>query len=109
MPYLVSTSFRDLLDNIRITSDAKSTATARRNRIVELLDQKLTILDAFATGSLVRGTGLRNVSDVDVMLVLHYGKHLKDKSPKAALETVQDALADYNARIVKKNGQAVTL
>jgi len=109
MPYLVSTSFSKLLESITIVGDATKTANVRRDRIVELLDQKLTILNSFATGSLVRGTGLKNRSDVDVMLVLHYGKHLKNKTPRAALEAVQDALSGYDAQIVKKNGQAVTL
>jgi hypothetical protein len=109
MPFLLSTCFREFLDNITISGDLKKTADARRRAIVDLLGGHFEILDSFPTGSVVRGTALRNASDLDVMAVLHYGKHLKDKSPVRVLEDVRDALADYNAKIVKKNGQAVTL
>ena len=36
-------------------------------------------------------------------------KHVEGKSPRQVLEDVRDALSEYNAQIVKKNGQAVTL
>lgn len=109
MPYLVSTSFDKFIENITVGGDPKKTATARRDSIMDLLKEKLEILDAFPTGSLVRNTALKNSSDVDVVIVLHYGKHIENKTPKQLLESVQSALGDYNAKIVKKNGQAVTL
>jgi hypothetical protein len=109
MPYLMSTSFSRFLDNITITGDARKVAKGRRDKIAELLEGSFTTLDTFATGSTVRGTGLKGVSDVDVMLVLHYGNHVKGKTPLELLEGVRDVLSDYNAKIVKKNGQAITL
>jgi predicted nucleotidyltransferase len=109
MPYLLSTCFDRFLESITVTGNAKAAAKTRRDGVTQLLEKRLALLDSFATGSLVRGTGLRNVSDVDVMVVLHYTKHLKDKTPKQALEMVRTALSEYNAKIVKKNGRAVTL
>jgi len=109
MPYLVSTSFREFLSNISLTGDHRQTAKTRMEKVSELLGKHLTILDIFPTGSLLRGTGLKNVSDVDVVAVLHYSQHIEGKSPHKVLEDVRDVLSDYNAKIVKKNGQAVTL
>lgn len=109
MPYTVAASFAKFLENITVGGDQSSTATSRRDSIVELLRNSFEILEAFPTGSLVRRTAHRRFADVDVILALHYGKHVKGKSPTQLLQDVQDALSDYNARIVKKNGQAVTL
>lgn len=109
VPYLMSTSFDRLLGNITVPGDARRVANGRRDRITGLLADAFTTLGAFATGSMVRGTGLNGVSDVDVMLVLHYGNHVKGKTPRQLLEDVREVLSKYNAKIVKKNGQAVTL
>lgn len=109
MPYLMSSSFDKFIENITIGGDTKKVATARRDAIIELLKEKFTILDSFPTGSLVRNTGLKNSSDADVIVVLHYGKHVENKTPRQLLESVQSALGEYNAKIIKKNGQAVTL
>lgn len=60
-------------------------------------------------GSLANGTALKGFADADVMLVLHYGNHLLGKTPTQLLQDVRDKLSDYNTRMAKKNGQAVTL
>lgn len=109
MPYLISTSFADFLKKITIDGDLTKLANTRRDRIGELLGTSFNILNISTIGSIPRGTGLKNVSDVDVMVELHYDKHIKGKSPRTVLENVRDALSEYNAQIVKKNGQAVTL
>jgi hypothetical protein len=109
MPYLLSTSFDRFLANITIGGDLRATANARRDNISLRLKDRFTILDIFPTGSLIRGTGLKGKSDVDVMLVLHYGRHVEGRTPKRLLDDVREALSTYDARIVKKNGQAVTL
>jgi hypothetical protein len=109
MPYLTSTSFDRLLERITVTGDLRGTANTRRGAISNLLKDRFTILDIFPTGSLVRGTGLKGVSDVDVIVVLHFGKHVDGKTPVQLLESVREALSQYTAKIVKKNGQAVTL
>ena len=43
-----------------------------------------------------------------MIVVLHYGKHIKDKTPQQLLESVQNALSEYRTN-VRNNGQAVTL
>jgi hypothetical protein len=109
MPYLVSTAFDEFIERITIKEDALELAETRRVAISELLAESFHVLDAFTTGSIARRTGLKGVSDVDAMTVLHFGKHIEGKSPRAVLASVQEALSEYDARIVKKNGQAVTL
>lgn len=109
MPYLVSTSFERFVENLTIPSDLRKLAETRRASVAELLAKSFDVLEAFSTGSIPRQTGLKGVSDIDAMTVLHFSKHVDGKSPMQLLESVRDVLADYNAQIVRKNGQAVTL
>jgi Second Messenger Oligonucleotide or Dinucleotide Synthetase domain len=108
MPYTVPVSFNKFIENISLTGDHHDTAEARRQRIVSLLSNNFTIVDSFATGSIPRKTALKTQSDLDVFVVLHYGKHILGKSPTAVLQAVRDALGEYRTN-VRKNGQAVTL
>jgi hypothetical protein len=66
---------------ITIGDEGRQTAAARRDKIAELLADHFPVLEMFATGSLMRGTGLKGVSDVDVIAVLHYAKDVNGKSP----------------------------
>lgn len=109
MPYLISTSFDRFLVNITIDGDLSSVAAGRGAKIAELLRDAFRGPQIIPTGSLLRGTGLKGSSDLDVIAVLHYGTYVKGKTPTALLEDVRAVLSDYNAQIVKKNGQAVTL
>lgn len=109
MPYLVSTSFDRLLESITVLTTQRNMAEARRVAVSALLAKSFDVVDAFSTGSIPRHTGLKGISDIDAIAVLHFGKHIDGRSPRQLLESVRDALADYDARIVRKNGQAVTL
>ncbi|MDI9639403.1 nucleotidyltransferase [Kamptonema cortianum] len=55
-----------------------------------------------------RYTAVSGYADLDVIVVLHYGKHIKDRTPSQVLQSVRDALGEYRPG-VRKNGQAVTL
>ncbi len=59
-------------------------------------------------GSIPRFTALKDHADLDVILVLNYGKHIKDKKPSAVLSAVKSALGS-GAGSVRRNGQAVTM
>lgn len=107
MPFTVPVSFDKFIENISISGDQQSTSTKRKDHIVSLLKNAFTILDAFATGSIPKYTAVKG-SDLDVMVVLHYGKHIKDKKPSQVLKSVQSALSEYRTG-VRRNGQAVTL
>lgn len=108
MPYTVSFSFQKFIENISLTGDHQETANTRKDRIVSLLSNTFTILDAFPTGSIPRWTALKSRADLDVMFVLHWTKHIKGKSAKQVLQDIRDALGEYRTN-VRKNGQAVTL
>lgn len=108
MPYTVPVAFDQFYDNINLSGDHREIANSRRDRIVSLLKKNFEVIEAFASGSIPRFTAVRNYADLDVIVVLHYGKHIKDKSPSQILKTVRDSLADYRTG-VRRNGQAVTL
>jgi Second Messenger Oligonucleotide or Dinucleotide Synthetase domain len=108
MPYTVPVSFDKFIETISLTGDHNDTASARKDRVVSLLSNTFTILDAFPTGSIPNGTALKAQSDLDVMVVLHWTEHIKGKRPQTLLQEVRDALGEYRTG-VRKNGQAVTL
>lgn len=109
LPYTAAVSFDKFIDNISVSGSLSETANSRSQSIVNLLNKDFSILEAFPLGSLVSGTALKGYADADVMLVLHYGKHIEGKSPTQVLQNVRDKLSEYNTRMAKKNGQAVTL
>ncbi len=109
MALTTSRAFSEFIRNISLTDAQAAVAEGRRSRIVELLGDTFNILDSFPTGSMIRGTALRCISDLDIFVVLHYGKHIQSKTPRAVLESVRDALSEYRNHLTKKNGQAVTL
>ena len=109
MPYTVPVSFDKFIENISVSGNQSETAKSRSQSIVNLLDKEFSILEAFPLGSLVSGTSLKGHADADVMLALHFGNHVEGKSPAEVLQSVKDKLSDYNTRMAKKNGQAVTL
>jgi hypothetical protein len=108
MPYTVPVSFDKFLEKISVTPIQEDKSEARRKDIVATLKDHFEILDSFPTGSLAHGTAVRGYADLDVMVVLHYGKHIKGKKPSEVLKAVRDVLAKYKTD-VRRNGQAVTL
>jgi len=108
MPYTVPVSFDRFRQNIEPPSYQKETATKRKDHLVSLLEEAFVLLDAMPIGSLPRATAVKGHADLDVMVVLHYGKHIKNKKPSEVLQDLRDCLGDYRTN-VRKNGQAVTL
>lgn len=108
MAYTVEAAFDSFFESINLSGDNRAKANARKDHLVGLLSKKFNVRDAFATGSVPRFTALAKGADVDVMVVLHYGQHIKDKRPSEVLKAVRDALAEYKTN-VRRNGQAVTL
>lgn len=108
MPYTVPVSFDKFRENIELSGDHRDTANKRRDDIVSSFKKDFTILEAFPSGSIPRYTAVRGYADLDMILVLHYGKHIKGKKPSRVLQNVRDSLAEYKTN-VRKNGQAVTL
>jgi len=108
MPYTVPYSFDRFYEAINLAGDHRSTANSRKDNVVSLLSKSFEILESFASGSIPRYTAVSGYADLDVIVVLHYGKHIKDKKPSQVLQAVRDALGEYRPG-VRKNGQAVTL
>jgi hypothetical protein len=106
--YTVAASFDKFRENIELSGDHRSTATARKDDIVATLSKHFEVLDAFPSGSIPRYTALRKYADLDVIVVLHYGKHVENKKPSELLKSVQSVLSEYKTG-VRRNGQAVTL
>jgi hypothetical protein len=107
LAYTVEGAFTAFYEAINLDGDHRQTANARRDALVALLKEKFDVLEAFATGSIPRFTALNRSADLDVIVALHYGKHIQGKSPSAVLQQVRDALSFKT--LVRKNGQAVTL
>ena len=108
MPYTVPVSFDKFVENISLTGDHREISDSRKNAVVSLLENTFTIVDSFSTGSIPRYTALKTLADLDVMVVLHWEKHIKGKTPEQVLKSVRDALGKYRTS-VRRNGQAVTL
>ena len=108
MAYTVSSSFEKFYSNINLSGDHRDIANRRRDDIVSTLEKKFTILEAFSTGSIPRYTAVKGYADLDIIVALHYGNHIKDRKPSEVLQEVRDALGVYRNN-VRKNGQAVTL
>lgn len=108
MAFTIPVAFDKFVENISVTEVQAETAERRRKDLVETLEGNFEILASFPTGSLARGTAVRGFADLDIMVVLHFSKHIKGKSPEEVLQTVRDVLSDYKTN-VRKNGQAVTL
>lgn len=108
MAYTVSTSFDNFYEAINLKGDHRETANARKDDIVSTLKNNFEVLDAFAIGSIPKYTALKTTADLDVMVVLHYSKHVKGKTPSQLLESVQKPLSQWRTN-VRKNGQSVTL
>ncbi len=108
MPYTVAVSFDNFYQNINLSGSHRDTANRRRDDIVSSLKKNFDVIESFATGSIPRYTALSGHADLDVIIALHYSKHIKDKKPSEVLQSVRDVLAEYKTN-VRKNGQAVTL
>jgi Second Messenger Oligonucleotide or Dinucleotide Synthetase domain len=107
MAFTTDAAFERYYENINLSGDFRALAGQRRDHILGLLQNRFTVIDAFAGGSIPKYTALRNHADLDVFVVLHYGIHCKDRRPSQVLLAVRDALAAKPR--VRRNGQAVTL
>lgn len=108
MPYTVAVSFDKFRQNIELSSDHRETASKRRNHLVSILEDDFEVLEAFPSGSIPRFTAVSGYADLDVIVTLHYSKHIEGKKPSRILKAVRDCLGEYRTK-VRRNGQAVTL
>lgn len=107
MAYTVDAAFNQFYDAINLSGDHRTDANNRKDHLIQLLNNKFHVVDSFSTGSIPRFTALHGHADVDVMLVLHYSKHMMGKLPSEVLTSIRDSIATKTD--VRRNGQAVTL
>lgn len=107
MALTVQAAFNTFFDEINLSGDHRTIANSRRDHLIELLGNKFDVVEAFPSGSISKYTALHGQADLDIMLVLHFGKHIEGKTPTEVLQAVRDSIA-YKTK-VRKNGQAVTL
>jgi hypothetical protein len=108
MAYSVEASFDAFYENINLGGDHRETANKRRDDILAKLGKTFSIIEGFSSGSIPKYTALKNHADLDVIVALHYNKHIVGKTPTQVLQAVRDSLAEWRTG-ARKNGQAVTL
>lgn len=109
MAYTLPVAFDQFYDAINLSGDHRAIANTRRAWLERALKGKLEVLETIAFGSIPRFTALSDHADVDVLVALHYGQHIKDKQPSTVLQLVREALAPLATTSIRRNGQAVTL
>ncbi len=110
MVWTTEAAFARFYDEVNLPGDHRATANARRDWVVDRLrNNDIEVLEAIAIGSIPRYTALKEPADLDVMAVLHYGKHIKHRRPSQVLLAVKDALGTGQAGTGRRNGQAVTV
>lgn len=108
MPYTVNASLEQFYNEINLGGDHRELANTRRNSIVALLQSRLTVVDSFTSGSIPKFTALKGYADLDIIVQLHWKKHIEGKTCTEVLAEVRAALAG-KSNSVRRNGQAVTL
>ena len=109
MAYTVEDSFTQFIKNISISCDLSDAVETRTNLAIDLLSKKFDILEIFPTGSLLTYTTLKKYTTIDIVVVLHYSKYIKNKEPIDLFRIVKKTLSAYNTKITKKNKHAITL
>ena len=95
MPFTIWGHFDAFRQNIEPPRYAKEAASGRVDGIVSHLGGTFDILKSFRTGSIPRFTAIRGHSDLDLFVVLHFGKHCKEKTPRQVLQAVASPLVVY--------------
>ncbi len=108
MPYTAAYAFDLFYAAINLSGDHRGAANARKDWIVRRLSLSMDVVEARAIGSIPRYTALAGHADLDVLVALHYGRHIKGRSPATVLANVKRALGT-GAGAYRRNGQAVTV
>jgi hypothetical protein len=105
---MVEDAFEQFHREINLPGNHRATANRRAEWIVGRLRPHFTVIDAFPIGSIPKYTALQDHADLDVLVVLHHSKHIKNRLPSTVLANVRKALGPGVGR-VRRNGQAVTM
>jgi hypothetical protein len=108
MPTSVAAAFAQFYENINLDGDYRAMANTRRDDIIKKLSKDFEIIESFSTGSIPKYTALKGSADLDVMVALHFTKHIKNRTPTQVLQAVRNSLAAWKTG-TRRNGQAITL
>lgn len=108
MAFTVEAAFDQFRSNIELSGTHREIASKRKDRLVEMLSKDFTIMEAFPSGSVPRYTAIKGYADLDIIVALHFGKHIKGNLPSKVLLDVRKSLSAYRTDL-RRNGQAVTL
>ena len=81
----VPQAFQRFYDAVNLPGEHRAAANVRKDWIVARLGRSMSVLGAHAIGSIPRYTALAGHADLDVLVVLHHGLHIKDRSPAQVL------------------------
>lgn len=110
MAWTTESAFSAFYDEINLPGDHRGIANSRRDWVLQRLrNSGIHVLEAIPFGSIPRFTALKEHADVDVMAVLHFGKHIQGRRPSDVLLDVKNALGTGQAGRGRRNGQAVTV
>jgi len=118
MAITIASSFQKLKENLEITGLQKSTVSTRQQSVRSVVENGLTVLGSFLTGSYSRSTMIASLkdADVDIFIVLDskYFYHYDDgqNGGKAGLlDLVKRTLKKTYTKTpdISRNGQAVTI
>jgi hypothetical protein len=100
--------FFELDEELALPDAHEEAAQERCDHLIDLLSDEFSIVEAYPTGSIPRGTAIRGHADIDIIVVLEDWEWRGDK-PSQILQRVRDHLAQYKDAQIRKNGQAVTM
>ena len=112
MAKTITAGFEHLRANLEITGLQASTVSIRQTNVRAAVEQRLTVLTSFLSGSYKRSTMIAPLksSDVDVFVILD-PKYFKTFTPAGLLDKVRTVLLETypNTPKISRNGQAVTI
>jgi len=117
MATTIQSAFEQLKENLEITGLQKSTVSTRQKSVRKALEDDLTVLESFLTGSYSKHTMIAPLkdADVDIFVVLHsdyYHRYNGQNGGQGGLlDLVKRTLRNTYTETpeISRNGQAVTI
>jgi Second Messenger Oligonucleotide or Dinucleotide Synthetase domain len=112
MATTISQGFARLKSNLEITDPQTETVSGRQNAVRKAVEDEMTVLDSFLTGSYSRSTLIAPLSqaDVDIFVVLD-SSYFERNGQASLVDKVKRVLKKTypNTPDISRNGQAVTI
>lgn len=117
MATTINQAFTQFKSNLNITGLQAQTVSTRQQNVRKVIEEGLTVLDSFLTGSYSRDTMIAPLSeaDIDIFMILdtsyYYHYHGKNGGQAGLLDFVKRTLRKTYTKTpdISRNGQAVTI